>query len=85
MAQFKNRKPKTGYSRPQATAGQEVTRHWQNTKVRDLQENDIIAGMGVVKTIFESCDGTWYIEAGEATEDFFEADLGLLAFVKKGN
>jgi hypothetical protein len=83
MGRFKNKKPRTGFSRPQSTISSGEKRIWKNTKVKDLQKDDIIAGMGVVKQIFESCDGTWYIEAGESTADCFDPDLGFLAFVRK--
>lgn len=83
MGKFKNKKPRTGFNRPQANLGSDVKREWKNTKVRDLQVDDIIAGMGVVKTSVETCDGQWYIEAGESTDDFFDPEMGLLAFVRK--
>lgn len=83
MGRFKNKKPRTGFSRPQSVMSSDVQREWKSVQVKDLQIDDIVAGMGVVVFCAETCDGEWYVQAGESTDDFFSPDKSVLAFVRK--
>jgi hypothetical protein len=60
-------------------------REWKHTTISRVQMDDTIAGMGKVNLIYEACDGTFFVEAGEDTEDFFDADTEVFAFIKKEN
>lgn len=83
MGNFKTKKPNTGFTRPVANGSQNINREWKTIPAKDVQEGDIIAGMGIVKMTFEACDSTQYIEAGETTEIFLDLDTEVFAFVKK--
>lgn len=85
MAGFRNKKPKLGFDRPKAVGGQEVLRAWSTVKMSEIQVGDIIAGMGLVRTVQPTCRDEIYVEAGENTELFLPPDDEVLAFVKKGN
>jgi hypothetical protein len=82
MGRFINKPPRTGFSRP-ATNLEKVERHWKDVPVQELDLGDIVAGMGIVKTISPTCNNTIYVEAGEGNTGFFEYDMTFLAFVKK--
>lgn len=85
MGQFKSKKSRKGFGRPTATAGQAVDREWRNIKVQDLQKDDLLAGKGLVSSVFHSCDDMWYVAAGESNEGFYPRDTEVLAFVRKDN
>lgn len=85
MGKFKSKKPKLGYSAPTAIMNTEHNKEWRQALPSELSVGDILAGLGIVKGVFESCDGTWYIEAGDSTEDFFAAHIELKAFTRKAN
>lgn len=84
VGKFKNKKSVNSFSRPVATGSSEVHREWRNVEIRELAVGDIVAGHGRVNTIFESCDSTYYLVAGESTARFFAPDKIVYAFVKKG-
>ena len=85
MGNFKSKKPRLGYTAPSALMNTEHNKEWRDCLPSELSQGDILAGHGVIKTIFESCDGMWYIEAGDSTEDFFADHLSLKAFTRKVN
>lgn len=87
MPGFKNKKPRTGFSRPQATAGVVVDREWRDTIPEDLREGDIVAGLGVVTETSAQvdCQDQVWIMAGlpESKEYFLDNDIQVKAFVRK--
>ena len=89
MPGFKNKKPKTGFSRPQASAGIVVDREWRDVYPQDVVEGDIIAGFGVVRwtTGHADCRNQVYLEAGfpDAKEYFLDNNILVKAFVRKDN
>lgn len=86
MGKFKTKAPKTGYIRPISAMTETPGREWRRVAVQDVQVGDIIAGMGVVKTIFQTCrSDEYYLEAGESVEGSFDATKEVFAFVRKVN
>jgi hypothetical protein len=85
VGEFKARKPRVDLSRPVVDLGSNGAREWRTVKMKELQIGDVVAGMGRVEMALEACDYTIYIEAGESTEDFFDPDIEVFAFVPKGN
>lgn len=82
MGQFKAKAPRTGFTRP-STDATKVDRHWKTVKIKDLEVNDIVAGMGIVKLVFQTCGAEYYLEAGDSVDQEFDPDTEVLAFVKK--
>ena len=84
MGKFKSKAARTGFNRPQATGSSEINREWKTVTIKQLAEGDIIAGKGIVKTIFQTCrDDEYYLEAGEVTDQVFSSEEQVYAFVKK--
>ncbi len=83
MGNFKSKKPRLGYSAPTAVMNTDHGKEWRNAIPAELSVGDILAGKGMIKSIFESCDGTWYIEAGDSVEDFYAAHVEMKAFTRK--
>jgi hypothetical protein len=89
MAGFKNKKPRTGFNRPQATAGVVVDREWRNVYPEELKVGDIVANLGVVTDIlpFPDCSGEIFVAAGlpESKDYWLAQDKTVKAFVRKAN
>ena len=85
MAGFKSKKPKIDLSRPVSSMGSEHNREWRTVTIAELKLNDLVAGMGLVKGIFETCGENYYLIAGENTDQEFDPDMQVLAFVRKDN
>lgn len=87
MGKFKNKKPRTGFSRPQAVAGEVVDREWKDVYPQFLQVGDIVAGKGVIVYHSLTCRNEVYVEAGipDSKEYHLPAKEKVKAFVKKGN
>jgi hypothetical protein len=85
MGHFKSKKAVPSFNKPSTNLNTEHNKEWRSALPNELSEGDILAGSGVIKAIFESCDGTWYIEAGDSTEDFFSNNVALYAFTRKVN
>jgi hypothetical protein len=87
MAGFKNKKAKTGFNRPQATAGVVVDRVWKDVHPETLQVGDIVAGYGLVVEAsgMPDCQDQVWILAGvpEAEDYFIDKDMLVKAFVRK--
>lgn len=82
MGKLKNKKARTGFTLP-STDITKVDREWRHVAVQDLQVGDIVADMGIVKTIEPTCRDTVYLEAGESVDGTIPLDTELFAFVKK--
>lgn len=85
MGKFKNKKTQRSFTRPVIDLGNHGEREWKTVKVSQLAQDDIIANMGKINIIYEACDYTFYIDAGESTSDFFDPDTEVFAFVRKVN
>jgi hypothetical protein len=87
MAGFKSKKPRTGFSRPTASGGEVVDRQWRDVYPEDLQEGDLVAGMGVITFLIPAtnCSDEIYVEAGlpESKDYFLPNDVKVKAFVRK--
>lgn len=86
MGNFKSKKPRTGFNRPQASGGP-VDRCWKEVYPGDLVKDDILAGMGLVVyvTPHEDCRDQIMVEAGspESKDYFLPKDVKVKAFVRK--
>lgn len=86
---FKNKKVRPDLSRPVADLNVTgVTREWRHVKVQNLQEDDIVSGMGKVRmSVLETCDGQITVCAGYPEDKFYfiDIDTDVFAFVEKGN
>lgn len=83
MGNFKARKARTGFNRPSANVGS-VNREWRTVPISDLAIGDIVAGKGIVKLVFQTCNADeYFLEAGETVEDCFDGSELVYAFVKK--
>lgn len=87
MAGFKSKKPRTGFNRPSAVAGQTVDRVWKKVLPTELAIQDTVAGLGVVTDIIAEvdCSGQVWLEAGipVSKEYFVDASTYVKAFVRK--
>lgn len=83
MGSFKSKKPRLGYTAPTAVVNTAHNKEWRDAIPSELSVGDIVADLGAISAIFESCDGMWYIQAGDSTEDFFAAHVELKAFTRK--
>jgi len=84
MGQFKTRKPRVDLSRPVIDLGNKNSREWRNVEVKDLQSGDIVADMGIVHVITQTCGSDYYFRAGEGEQEYFFApDHVVFAFVRK--
>lgn len=87
MAGFKNKPPKTGFNRPQATAGEVVDREWRDVLPESLCIGDIVAGCGVVvetSGMADCRDQVWIMAGMPDCKDYFiDKDLLVKAFVRK--
>jgi len=89
MAGFKNKRVKPNLRRPSVDLDRTgILREWKSVKVQDLEEDDIVAGMGrVLMGVLPTCDGQMAIHAGDPDDKFYFMDENdeVLAFVKKEN
>lgn len=88
MAGFKSKKPRTGFNRPQASAGVVVDRVWKDVVPTELVVDDLVAGLGVVVDIepIPNCqDEVWILAGVPTSKEFFLPSAGKVkAFVRKG-
>ena len=86
VGQFKTRKPKIDLSRPSIDLDTKATREWRHVPVKDLQSGDIVADIGLVHVITQTCGSDYYFRAGEGEREyFFSADYEVFAFVRKAD
>jgi hypothetical protein len=87
MAGFKSKKPKTGFNRPQATAGQAVSREWKDVPANSLEPGDIIAGLGIVTEVASIIRPFVHVTAGHPEKKTHKLQNTSLvkAFVRKGD
>jgi hypothetical protein len=86
-AGFRNKRVKPNLSRPVVDLDRTgVTREWRTVEVQDLEEDDIVSGMGrLVMGIQPTCNGQVAICAGYPDDKFYfmHENEKVLAFVKK--
>lgn len=84
MGKLKNKAPRTGYTAPSI----EITHHnrqWLHIPVSSLKEGDIVANMGLIKLVMQTCGEEYYIQAGEGEKEYFLApDHEVYAFIQIG-
>lgn len=82
---FKNKSVRPDLSRPVTTLTG-VTREWRHVKVQDLQEDDIVSGMGKVRSaVLSTCNGQITVCAGYPDDAYYfiDEDTEVFAFVEK--
>lgn len=84
MGRLKNKVANPQFNRP-AIDSTKTNREWKNVAVKDLLVEDIVAGMGLVNYVFQTCGEDYYLNAGENNEAFFNPDHLVYAFVRKEN
>ena len=87
MAGFKAKAPRTGFSRPRSLGGQKVDREWREVYAKDLEVDDIVAGLGVVTQVDRKIRPFVSVVAGvpePRTHNLYGLDT-VKAFIKKEN
>jgi len=88
MAGFKSRRTRPDGSRPSVDWDRTHSdREWRDIEAQYLDKDDIVAGMGVILYVGETCRDEVAIEAGKPeSKDYFLGKTEIVkAFVKKEN
>lgn len=87
MAGFKSKKPRTGYTAPEAKMSQNVDREWKDVYPDELVVGDLLAGKGLITDKHITCRDEILITAGvpNGTEYDLPKDVKVKAFIRKAN